>query len=273
MSSARWLLGMAALVWGATALPQTASVRATVAPERGAGRVLTGRYVLSLEVVKAPEARLVTSRLRVPIAYDVPTAARGIRVEAVRPGAEVLRMDLNTPPTAPVGDDTPLLFADASTGSDFIFLDVVALLKASHAAPKHVCDVVFTATGRPTTKPIIFYPDSVAISNADSAVLGNTGFFATAAVPLFGDLDWSGAVNALDLSLFAEAWRTSDTTGTALPLADLHPYSGGTDPAKMVSRGNKLIDNRDLAALKTAWTAYNNTVAAAGDVSRKGNDR
>ncbi|MBM3956726.1 MAG: hypothetical protein FJ313_01575 [Gemmatimonadetes bacterium] len=249
---------------------QTPGVRATVTPERGPGRVLTGKYVLTVEAVKAADARLVSFRLRVPLAYGVDAALRDIRVKAVRAGTQVLSMDLNNPPTAAPADDTPILFAETSTTAADLVVDVVALLKANTTAPKHICDVIFTAQGRPTARAIAFPAGTVAVRNADSALLGSDSSFAGAAVPLFGDLDWNTQVNALDLSLFAEAWRTSDTAGQALPLADLHPYAGGPDPAQMTSTGNRLIDNRDLNALKAAWTEYNRTAAPAA--ARKGGD-
>jgi hypothetical protein len=256
--------------WAVVAWSQAPGVRATVTPERGPGRVLTGKYVLTVEAVKAADARLVSFRVRVPLAYGVNAALQGIRVEAVRSGSQVLSMDLNNPPTAATGDDTPLMFAEATAGADNVLVDVVALLKANATSPKHVCDVVFTSQGRPTTKTIGFPPGTVSVRNADSVLLGSDSSFAGAAVPLFGDLDWSGSINALDLSLFAEAWRTSDASGKALPLADLHPYAGGPDPAQMTSTGNKLVDNRDLTALRAAWTEYNKTATTA---SRKGADQ
>jgi hypothetical protein len=38
----------------------------------------------------------------------------------------------------------------------------------------------------------------------------------------------------------------------------------------MTSTGNKLVDNRDLTALRAAWTEYNKTATTA---SRKGADQ
>jgi len=57
----RCLLAACAVGWAVAAWGQAPGARATVTPERGAGRVLTGRYVLTVEAVKTADARLVRS--------------------------------------------------------------------------------------------------------------------------------------------------------------------------------------------------------------------
>ena len=270
MHARRGVVLAAALGCGAAVAAQSPGIRGFVAPERGAARALTGRYVLSIEAVKAPSARLVSFRLRVPLAYELDTDPRVVRVDAVLPGSQVLAMDLKTPTTADPADDTPLLFAQTSTSGGNLLLDVVALLKSSQKAPKHVCDVIFTSRGRPTATPLAFPAGTVAVRDADSALLGQAASFGTKPVPLFGDLDWSGAVNSLDLSLFAEAWRRSNVTHQALPLADLAPFTGPMDPNTSVSQGNGAVNAADLSALKAAWTAYNKSLITGAGEPKEG---
>ena len=73
-----------------------------------------------------------------------------IRIVAVKPGADVMSIDANTPPT---GVLTPVVFAEG-TASTVREVWVVALLTSATNDPKTVCDVVFTCQGHPTTSNI-----------------------------------------------------------------------------------------------------------------------
>ena len=234
-------------------------LKVTVAPERAADGKLTGNYDAAVTVEGAATAREVSFGLNIPKAYVVDTAAFDIRIVAVKPGADVYAVDTNTPETpADPTDDTPVLFAENVSSADTNGVWIVALLKDDATkTSKKVCDVIFTARGRPTAANIAF--DSVAVKDGNLVTLVNAGTFAGAQAPLFGDLNWDGKVSALDFAIFAQAWREYNASGADKPLADLNPRQDPTvtDPRAMLSTGDNKVNALDFSAFALAWREYN----------------
>lgn len=254
-------LVLVALVCGA-AVAQTAALKVTVSPEKNPSNNLTGNYVASVSVDNAPTAREVVARINFPTAYGVDTAVNDIRIKAVTAGADVYSLTTTTPAT-------PVVFAEATTADGVNGIWVVALLVETEKTPKKVCDITFTARGKPTTSPLTFETGSVAVKNAALATLISAGTFANnTPVPLFGDLNWDSKVNALDFAAFGQAWREYNASKTDLPIADLNPRANTaiTDPAQMLTDGakaNKKVDALDFADFGTAWRNYNKTLTSS----------
>jgi hypothetical protein len=250
------LLALVAPTWA-----QTATLKVSVAPERDANSKVTGNYVASVTLENAATAREVVFGLDLPTAYGLDVTASDIRVVAVKPGVDIMAVDANTPATPDPSDDTPVLFAEnVTTTAGVNGLWIVGLLKNdATTATKQVCSIVFTSRGRATTSTLNFEA-GVAVKDGTLAVMTSAGTFGTQQVPLFGDFNWDGKVNALDFALFGQAWRQYNATKTDKPFADLAPRSTPntvTDPALMLSTGNSSVDALDFAAFGVAWRAYN----------------
>jgi len=214
------------------------TLKLTVSPQRENGS-FTGRYVAKVEVTGASSAREVVVNLRIPKAYTIDTAAQDIRIKDVVPGADLYTVQVQ-------GNPTPVCFVESSNVNDRYNIWIVALLTSEAKDTKHVCDIVFTAKGRPTT--VRFNYGDVAVKDGDLNVLVDTGTFASARCPLFGDLDWDGAIGITDFALFVAALRQ----GTYVAWADLMPVADGSpppsDPVHAISAGDGQIGIADFGA-------------------------
>lgn len=221
----------------AVALGQT-SLKVTVSPQRSDDRY-TGRYVARVEVEGGSTAREVVFNFRIPTAYQMSTTAQGIRIQDVVPGDDCYSVDVE-------GTPTKVCFVESSQISDRNSIWVVALLTDEQKATKHVCDIIFTARGRPTTVNLNIR--DVAVKDGDLNVLADAGTFTGARCPLFGDLDWDGAIGIRDFALFVAALRQGDYVAWA----DLMPVANGSpppsDPANAISAGDGQIGIADFGA-------------------------
>jgi hypothetical protein len=153
---------------------------------------------------------------------------------------------------------------------------IVALMKdEAQTDPKHVCDIVFTAKGRPTTSSVVFEAASVTVKAGDLSVLSTQGAFSTAQVPKFGDLNWDNAVSALDFITFVQAWREYNQSGMQnyKALADLAARSSDptvVDPDLMISQGDDAINALDFTDFVLAWREYNKTLTTAASAPKEG---
>jgi hypothetical protein len=257
----------------ALAIPVCAQqVKVSVQPDRTGTGTLTGDYYAKVTVEGAGTARQVVFRLNFPAAYGLNQNPSDIQIVAVRPGADVMSIDANDVPTADPSDDTPVVFAEAVSGSPTNGVWIVALMKDEAAkTTKHVCDIVFTSRGRATKDPVAFEAGSVSVKDASLAVLSNQGVFGTSQVPLFGDVNWDSKVNALDFAVFVQAWREYNQSGFTADkaLADLAPRStasGVIDPAEMLSSQTatpKAINALDFTDFVLSWREYNKTQTTA----------
>jgi hypothetical protein len=237
------------------------TLKVSVTPERDASSKVTGNYVASVTLESAAAAREVVFGLDFPTAYGLNVTPSDIRVIAVKPGADIMAVDANTPATPDTSDDTPVLFVENLTATAGVNgMWVVGLLKNDTAtANKKVCDIVFTSRGRATTSTLAFEA-GVQVKDGSLAVLTSTGTFGSQQVPLFGDFNWDGKVNALDFALFGQAWREYNSTTVDKAFADLNPTSTPgtvTDPALMLSTGDNKVNALDFAKFALAWREYN----------------
>lgn len=254
MRLSHWLAALLLLQVTTLVLGQ-AEVRATVALDRTQTGAFTGRYFVKVTVENCPTARMCTFRLNLPTAYTFNNAAASANTWVVdmRAGADVETIQAGSPPTA-----TPVLFAEAATATDSKGVQVVALLKAESKNSKHVCDIVFTSTGRATTAPIAFQSGTVSVKDGNLASLTTTGRVVVANNK-YGDVDFSGAINATDLITLAAAWRQFASGPTQpLPVFDIAPIQGGgpPNPDTSLSQGDGQINFMDLAALAASWRAW-----------------
>jgi hypothetical protein len=253
------LMGLGA-VWA-----QQAQVKATVTQERDASGALTGRMLMRVTVENAGAARECVFRINLPTAYGLDTASDGnISIKDVRAGADVEEIVVGS-------QRVKVCFVEAVAGQGVSGLWIVALLQdAPTKTTKHVCDIVFTARGRPTTAPVTYEAQSISVKDANLNVLATTGTIAPRANPLFGDLDWKGDINALDFSLFAQAWRRYNATKQDLALADFYPLATGTgnDPNNDTSQGDRQVNALDFAKFAQAWRAYNQAHAGSAPAGK-----
>lgn len=252
MKRACWLI--AALVGVAGTAFGQAEVRATVMLDRTQSGAFTGRYFVKITVENCPTARTCSFRLNLPLAYthDNSPAAANAWVVDMRPGADVHQIQAGSPP-AP----TPVLFAEGVSGTGSKGVAVVALLTATSQTTKHVCDILFTSVGRATTLPITFEPGSVSVKDQSLYSLTTTGRVIVAN-NRYGDVDFSGAINALDALSLVAAWRQfASAPGTPLPAFDIAPIQGGgtPNPDTSLSQGDGQINAMDYLTLIASWRA------------------
>ena len=121
---------------------------------------------------------------------------------------------------------------------------------------------MFTSRGRATVAVVGFETGSVAVKDGTLNALVQQGTFNKGIqVPLFGDLNWDGAINALDFAVFAQAWREYNAAHTDKALADLYPRTNtSTDPAQMLTdatKADKAITALDFSVFALAWREFN----------------
>ena len=191
------MASLLALIFLVSAAWAQVSLTVKVSPERDNG-AYTGRYVARVEVTGATTAREVVANIRIPTAYTMDVSPQGISIKDVRPGADVYSVDVE-------GTPTRVCFVESSEVNNRNSVWIVALLTDEQKATKHVCDIVFTAKGRPTTSNINW--GEVAVKDGDLNVLVDQGTYGSARCPLFGDLDWDGAIGLRDFALFVAALR------------------------------------------------------------------
>jgi hypothetical protein len=254
------LVSLAACIAATTWAAATPGLYVQVIPDKDTSGNMTGNLAARVRVHGLTDAREVVFHLSFPTVYGVDTTASDIRIVAVKPGADVMSIDANNPATpANPADDTPVVFAEGAT-STVREVWVVALLTSSANNPKVVCDVVFTCHGRPTTSSIAI--DSVQVKDGSLAVLAAPAAFtanatATATgspVPLFGDFNWSGAIDAGDVTLIIQAWN-ANAAGHYCPWADIGGgvYDTSTDLSSRLATGNGAMDASDITAIIHAW--------------------
>ncbi|MBC7288789.1 MAG: hypothetical protein H5T86_12290 [Armatimonadetes bacterium] len=214
------------------------SVKVTVSPEK-VNNVYTGRYVAKVEVVGAGSAREVVANIRIPVAYTMSAEPDNISIKDVKAGADVYSVQVDGVPTG-------VCFVEAASDSQVNSIWVVALLSEENKDPKHVCDILFTARGRPTTAQIAW--GEVVAKDGNLAELTKQGTYGSTRCPLFGDLDWDGAIGLRDFGLFVAALRQ----GTDVAWADLMPLAQGSppasDPTRAVSAGDGKVGIQDFGA-------------------------
>jgi len=250
---APWLAAAALICATGMALAQ-GQVRATVMLDRTGAGAFTGRYYVKVTVENCPTARICSFRLNLPTAYthDNSPGATNTWVVDMRAGADVYQIQAGSPPVA-----TPVVFAEGVSGTGTKGVQVVALLTATSQTTKHVCDILFTSVGRATTLPIAFEPGSVSVKDQGLNSLTTTGQVVVANNK-YGDVDFSGAINALDALSLVAAWRQfASAPGTPLPAFDVAPIQGGgpPNPDTSLSQGDGQINAMDYLSLIAAWRA------------------
>lgn len=252
----------------------TQQVSVTVEPQRETDGTLTGKYIAKATVSGAATARQVVFRLNFPTEYTLDMNASDIQIVAVLPGEDAMSIDADDPPDGTA--ETPVVFAEAVAGSPSNGVWIVALMKDDAAKdPKHVCDIVFTSKGRPTTNTVTFEAGSVTVKDGSLAVLSSVGAFSTSQVPKFGDLNWDNTINALDFTTFVQAWREYNNSGLQdyKALADYSPRSSDptiVDPDLMISQGDDAINALDFTDFVLAWREYNKAQTASASASKEG---
>ncbi len=264
MRKAVLLLGLVSL---ATCVAVTTWAAATpglyvqmVADRDSTTNAITGNLAARVSVIGIPTAREVVFHLSFPTVYGVNITASDIRIVAVKPGADVMSIDANNPPT---GVLTPVVFAEGVT-STVREVWVVALLTSSANDPKAICDVVFTAHGRPTLSNVAI--DSVQVKDGSLTVQASTANFsansggttAGVACPIFGDFNWDGHVSAADFAMWVAAWKAWSASNTTASYADIMPAVSGdtpTDPANCLTDQSAAlaVSAIDFAGWVAAW--------------------
>jgi hypothetical protein len=251
------LVGLATLVAATTWAAATPGLYVQVIPEKNTGGALTGKLEAHITTIGLTTAREVVFHLSFPTAYGVDMTASDIRIVAVKPGTDAMSIDANSPPGS--GPLTPVVFAEGTVSSSREVW-VVALLNNNTNDPKSVCDVVFTCQGRPTTSPLVI--DNVQVKDGSLSVLASSGNFTSnaagtapgVAVPLFGDLNWNGQIDATDVTLIIQAWN-ANAAGTYCPWADIGggTYDASTNLSTRTATGNGAMDTSDITAIIHAW--------------------
>lgn len=264
----RYLVAVLALLAMATCLAQ--SLKVTVEPERGAGNKLTGRYVAHVNVVGAPAARLVVFRINIPDAYVMNTSPQANQtwLVDVKPGTSIFRLPADADPA-----QSKVFFAEyASDAAQMHGLWCVALLTSDNEDPKHVCDLVFTAKGRPTSALITFA--TVSVKDGNLTLLIDQGTYGSPRVPLFGDLNWNGQIDGADLGLFAAAWSAYYSAHPeTLDFADLFPLDNDSQNLNQrTSAGDGEITGADYGMFAFAWAKYFGTTSQAAN-AKQGSSR
>ena len=221
---------------------QTVTLQITISPQRDNPSHYSGRYVASVNVVGGASAREVVFNINIPTAYEMDVSPQDIRIVDVLPGADVHSIAVQGH-----NEPVPVCFVESQAVNNNNSIWVVALLEDNDRDPKHVCDIVFTAHGRPTTSPLTL--SDVAIKDGDVNLIGDQSNFGNnVPCPLFGDLDWDGAIGIRDFALFVAALRQGDNPAWAdlMPLAQGSPQP--SDPEHAVSAGDGAVGIADFAA-------------------------